>query len=71
MLQLIIAIWVIAGVKLIDDMSIVIEELSVFAQVMVMLVLTIFAPAIWLTQFAEEIIDLLAGDGWEGFDDDG
>ena len=65
------AIWIIAGVKLIDDLSIVIEDLSIFAQVMVMLVLTIFAPAIWLTQFAEEIIDLIAGDGWEGFDDDG
>jgi len=65
------AIWIIAGVKLIDDLNIVIEDLSIFAQVMVMLVLTIFAPAIWLTQFAEEIIDLIAGDGWEGFDDDG
>jgi O-antigen/teichoic acid export membrane protein len=65
------AIWIIAGVKLIDDLSIMIEDLSIFAQVMVMLVLTIFAPAIWLTQFAEEIIDLIAGDGWEGFDDDG
>ncbi len=65
------AIWVIAGVMLIDDLSSMIEELSIFAQVMVMLVLTIFAPAIWLTQFAEEIIDFIAGDGWEGFDDDG
>lgn len=61
-------IWVLAGVILIDDMNPIIEELSIFAQVMVMLVLTIFAPAIWLTQFAEEILDFIAGDG---FDDDG
>lgn len=65
------AIWVIAGVMLIDDLNPVIEELSIFAQVMVMLILTIFAPAIWLTQFAEELIDLLAGNGWEESDDDG
>lgn len=65
------AIWVLAGVMLIDDLNSMIEELSIFAQVMVMLVLTIFAPAIWLTQFAEEIIDFIAGDGWEGFNDDG
>lgn len=65
------AIWVLAGVMLIDDLNPVIEELSIFAQVMVMLILTIFAPAIWLTQFAEELIDLLAGNGWEDSDDDG
>ena len=63
------AIWVIAGVMLIDDLSSMIEELSIFAQVMVMLVLTIFAPAIWLTQFAEAAIELIAGEGC--FDDDG
>ena len=62
-------IWIIAGVALIDDMSFMIDELTTFAQVMVMLVLTIFAPAIWLTQFAEEIIELIAGGGC--FDDDG
>ena len=65
------AIWVLAGVILIDDLSVTINKLSTFAQLMVMFVLTIFAPAIWLTQFAEEIIDFIAGDGWEGFDDDG
>jgi hypothetical protein len=54
---------------LIDDMNPIIDELSVFAQVMVMLILTIFAPAIWLTQFAEAAIELIAGEGC--FDDDG
>ena len=63
------AIWVLAGAMLIDDMSFIIDELSISAQVIVMLVLTIFAPAIWLTQFAEEIIELIAGEG--SFDDDG
>ena len=62
------AIWVLAGVILIDDMNIMNDDLSIFAQVMIMLVLTIFAPAIWLTQFAEEIINFIAGDD---FDDDG
>lgn len=58
---------------LIDDMSFVIERLSIFAQVMVMLVLTVFAPAIWITQLAEDLINIFAGADWdkEDIDDDG
>lgn len=60
-------IWILAGTMLIDDMSFIIDDLSIFAQVMVMLVLTIFAPVIWLTLLAEDIINFIIG----GFDDDG
>ena len=67
MLQLIMIIWILAGTMLIDDMSFIIDDLSIFAQVMVMLVLTIFAPVIWLTLLAEDIINFIIG----GFDDDG
>jgi hypothetical protein len=63
-------IWVLAGAVLIDDMNILTDDLSIFAQVMVMLVVTFFAPAILLTQFAEEIINFIIY-GWEDFDDDG
>ncbi len=69
MLQILIAIWVLLGALLIDDLSSMIDELSVSAQVMVMLLLTIFAPAIYATQFVEELIELIAGEGC--FDDDG
>lgn len=67
MLQLIMIIWILAGAMLIDDMSFIVDDLSIFAQVMVMLVLTIFAPVIWLTLLAEDIINFIIG----GFDDDG
>lgn len=60
-------IWILAGTMLIDDMSFIMDELSIFAQVMVMIVLTIFAPVIWLTLLAEDIINFIIG----GFDDDG
>lgn len=60
-------IWILAGAMLVDDMSFIIDDLSIFAQVMVMLVLTIFAPVIWLTLLAEDIINFIIG----GFDDDG
>ena len=60
-------IWILAGAMLIDDMSFIVDDLSIFAQVMVMLVLTIFAPVIWLTLLAEDIINFIIG----GFDDDG
>lgn len=68
-LQIIIAIWVLMGAYLIDSMSSVIDELSIFAQVIVMLLLTLFAPAIFATEFVEELIELIAGEGC--FDDDG
>ena len=60
------AIWILAGAMLIDDMSFIIDELTIFAQVIVMLVLTVFAPVIWLTLLAEDIINFIIG----GFDDD-
>ena len=68
-LQIIIAIWVLMGAYLIDSMSSVIDELSIFAQVIVMLLLTLFAPAIFATELVEELIELIAGEGC--FDDDG
>ena len=68
-LQLIMAIWVLAGAQLIDDMNSVIDELSIPAQVIIMLLLTLFAPAIYATEFVEELIELIAGEGC--FDDDG
>ena len=68
-LQIILAIWVLAGAYLIDSMSSMIDELSIFAQVIVMLLLTLFAPAIFATEFVEELIELIAGEGC--FDDDG
>ena len=68
-LQIIIAIWVLMGAYLIDSMSSVIDELSTFAQVIVMLLLTLFAPAIFATELVEELIELIAGEGC--FDDDG
>jgi hypothetical protein len=46
-----------------------IDELSMFAQVIVMLLLTLFAPAIFATEFVENLIELIAGEGC--FDDDG
>lgn len=45
------------------------DELSIVAQVIVMLLLTLFAPAIYATEFVEELIELIAGEGC--FDDDG
>lgn len=68
-LRIILAIWILAGVKLIDDMSLMIDKLSFFAQLSVMLILTVFAPFIYATEFAEELIELIAGE--EVFDDDG
>ena len=68
MLRIIFMIWVIAGVSLIDDMSFIIDELSIFAQVIVMTLLTVFAPAIYATQIVEELIEFIAGEGC--FDDD-
>ena len=68
MLQIIIAIWILMGAYLIDEMSSMIDELSTFAQVIVMLILTVAAPAIIFTGFAETLIELIAGEGC--FDDD-
>ena len=63
------AIWVLAGAQLIDDMNSVIDKLSIVAQVIVMLLLTLFAPAIYATELVEDLIELIAGEGC--FDDDG
>lgn len=63
------AIWVLAGAQLIDDMNSVIDKLSTVAQVIVMLLLTLFAPAIYATELVEDLIELIAGEGC--FDDDG
>lgn len=67
--QIILAIWVLAGAYLIDSMSSMIDELSISAQAIVMLLLTLFAPAIFATKFVENLIELIAGEGC--FDDDG
>lgn len=61
--RIIIMIWIIAAVKLIDDMSFMIDDLSVFTQVIVMLLFTLFAPAIYATEFVEELIEFIAGEG--------
>ena len=63
------AIWVLVGAQLIDDMNSVIDKLSTVAQVIVMLLLTLFAPAIYATELVEDLIELIAGEGC--FDDDG
>lgn len=70
MFQIIIAIWVLAGTILIDDMSFEINGLSIFDQVMIMLLLTVFAPAIWITQFVADIVGAICEKG-EEIDDDG
>lgn len=65
----VLILWILAGVILIYDMNSQIEQLSVFAQVMVMLLLTVFAPVIFITGFVEDLIEWIAGE--DVFDDDG
>lgn len=69
MLHLLIAIWILAGAYLVDDMNILKDEQSIFAQAIVLTLITIFAPAIYATMFVESAVELILGE--ECFDDDG
>ena len=48
-----------------------VKEQTTFAQVMFMIVLTIFAPAIYATRLAENIINLIIPEKEDGDNDDG
>ena len=64
----IICIWFLSGLMLINYFAEILNELTFWQQVACMFILTVCAPAIWITTFAEELMDLIVG---EGESDDG
>lgn len=61
-ISLLICIWLLSGLMLINSFEEVLNELTFWQQVTCMLILTVCAPAIWITTFAEELMDLIIGD---------
>lgn len=61
-ISLLICMWLLAGLILISSFEEVLNELTFWQQVTCMLILTVCAPAIWITTFAEELMDLIIGE---------
>ena len=61
-MSLLICIWFLSGLILINSFEEVLSELTLWQQVTCMLILTVCAPAIWITTFVEDIMDLIVGD---------
>ena len=66
--MLIFFLWVLAGIWIIYNMKEVINVLSPFAQAIVMIVLTIFAPFICVVDMAEDILQIIFE--WDGVEVD-